>query len=396
MAEYYYVVGDQSFSYLTDDEMKYNALLIASVLRTAGWTNYAIAGALGNISYEGIMNPGQCEVGEGVPSGNNDRGYSGGLGLIQWTKPSGGDINPLLRYASSKNKEWYDGDLQAEYITHADDFSYTYGYWGWLPSSQYPNVSFSDFTQTSTSATDASNYWLYNLERPSNPSASQMVRAQKAEEWYQYILDNQYIPRLDYVGTDTLPYYREYNAYFGYDSEGDWIGLNNCTAYAFGRWNELAGVDHYNTYWPIHDGSDWYSDGVAKGFAHGNIPQLGAAISWTYPNGGHVAIVEEIQRDANNNIVSFTTSNSAFNGGVPKPGTGERGPYQQGYNDFPWFYLETIYMNNLDNGYGSGSFNGFIYHPNIIPSPIPPTPPPPPQPKPTGRMPFIFYLKKRI
>ena len=386
MANWYYVVGDESYDYLTQAQMEYNATLLTTVLRAKGWSDIAIAGALGNIQHEGILNPGQCEVGYGVPSGNNDSSYDYGLGLIQWTKPSGGNINPLLRYASANNKNWYDGDLQAEYIDYADDYSMNYGYWGWIETSTYP-VSFSDFKQLNTTPSEAAYIWLYNLERPSNPSASAPTRAENAERWYSYI---HYVPRLDYTGTDTLAYYREWNPYFAYDGEGDWIGMNNCTAYAFGRWNELARVTGYNTNWPIHDGSDWYADGVAKGFDHGTIPRLGAAISWTYPNGGHVAIIEEIQYDSNGNPVSFTTSNSAFNGGEPAPDTGERGPNQQGYNYFPWFYLETVYMNDLDHGNGTGSFNGFIYHPNM--SPTPPIPPAPLHRK----MPFIFYLKRQL
>ena len=170
--------------------------------------------------------------------------------------------------------------------------------------------------------------------------------------------------------------------------------MNNCTAYAFGRWNELAQVTAYNTNWPTGNGCDWVRDGIAKGYSSGNVPQLGAAISWKrYENGvlvsNHVAIVEEIQYDANRNPVSFTISQSAFNGGQPAPGHGPRGPQEPGYNYFPWFWTDTVYMSNLDFSYGSGSFQGFLYHPSI--SPVPPTPPS------YGRkMPFIFYLKRHI
>lgn len=391
MATWYYVVGSSSYNYLTTEQKQSNALLLMSKLKALGWTDIAIAGLFGNIDYEGIFNPGQCEVDYGVPSGNDDTSYDYGLGLIQWTKPSGATLNPLLHYAGDNNKNWYDGDLQAEYLDHADDYSYTYGDWGWIQKPQYP-ISFQQYKQLNTTPTYAAYAWVYNLERPSDPESSGATRAANAEQWYTFIQQNSYVPRLDYVGTDTLPYYREYNAYFGYDSEGDWIGLNNCTAYAFGRWNELARVTSYNTNWPVHDGADWVSDGIAKGYQSGNVPQLGAAISWKKIVGGelvsnHVAIVEEIQYDGNGNPVSFTISQSAFNGGRPAPDTGERGPTQRGYNYFPWFWTDTVYMNNLDYVYGSGSFQGFLYHPSIIPTPTP-------SPATQGRkMPFIFYLR---
>ena len=400
MATWYSVVGSSSYTYLTQAQKEHNAMNIAVVLRALGWTDVAIAGLFGNIDYEGIFNPGQCEVDYGVPTGNNDTSYDYGLGFIQWTKTGSSTINPLLRYASDNNANWYDGDLQAGYLDKADDPTYTYGGWGWIQSPYDPQyqITFTAFKSLNSSPSFAAKCWLYDVERPGNPSASENIRAQRAEEWYMFLQRSAYVPRLDYAGTDTLPYYTTYNPYWswGTDEHGnpEWLGMNNCTAYAFGRWNELAQVTGYNTNWPTGNGADWVSDGIAKGYSSGTVPQLGAAISWKrYENGvlvsNHVAIVEEIQYDSNRNPVSFTISQSAFNNGQPAPGTGSRGPQQAGYNYFPWFWTDTVYMNNLDFLYGSGSFQGFLYHPSI--SPVPPTPPT------TGRkMPFIFYLKRHI
>ena len=397
MANWNYVVGADSFSYLTQEEKEENALIIADILRPLGWSDAAIAGVMGNMSIEGIFNPGQGEVGYGLPSSIYDTSYAGGLGLIQWTKPSGGNINPLLRYAQTKNKEWWDGDMQVEYLDHCDDPDYTFYLWGWSTSpSTAIDISFDDFKQL-TSPTYCASIWFRNVERPADPTASESLRQQYAAEWYNYITTHSnYVPRLDYTGTDTSPYYTTYNPYWSWtieEGERVWLGMNNCTAYAFGRWNELAQVSGYNTYWPLGDGADWVRDGIAKGYESGNVPRLGAAISWKKgTSSNHVAIVEEIQYDSNNNPVSFTISQSAFNHNTPAPGTGDRGPDQAGYNYFPWFWTDTVYMNNLDFVYGSGSFQGFLYHPNISPSPIPPTPP-----TPTNRkMPFIFYLKRHL
>lgn len=399
------VVGSASFNYLTEAEKNSNALLLANILRGKGWNDIAIAGLFGSVSIEGIFNPGQCEVNYGVPTGNQDTSYNWGLGFIQWTKPSGGNINPLLQYAYDNNANWWDGDLQAEYLDHCDDPSYTYYLWGWLQDPDYP-YTFQQFKTSMESPAQAAKVWLYNVERPGH-SDSEAIRAEYAEDWYNFLRDSAYTPRLDYTGTDTSPYYTTYNPYWSWtieDGERVWLGMNNCTAYAFGRWNELAQVSGYNTRWPLGDGANWVRDGIAKGYQSGNVPQLGAAISWKKYDGegvlisNHVAIVEEIQYDGNGNPVSFTISQSAFNHNRPAPDRpDQRGPNQVGYNYFPWFWTDTVYMNNLDFVYGSGSFQGFLYHPSISPVPTPPIPPVPPGPSSIGRkMPFIFYLKRHI
>lgn len=384
MANWYYVVGDQSFSYLTEQQKQYNAEILTRVLRAKGWTDYAIAGAIGNIEYEGILNPGQCEVGMGVPYGVTDSSYAGGLGLIQWTKPSGGSINPLLRYAQQNNKDWYDGDMQADYLDHADDYSYTYGYWGWIATSTY-DISFSEYKQSTNSPSHCAKAWLYNLERPGNPSASENIRAQNAESWYQYIQQFSYVPRLSMGNIYSSVYYTTADAYY------PTYQMPNCTAYVYGRWNELCDYRQPHNLFPTGMGYQWYSQGINKGFSGGTVPMLGAVACWDYmgyddgeyTHTGHVAVVEQINYDSNNNPVSIVTSNSAWN---RDPG------WDNPQDRFPWFYTETILLSDINDPWGrdQSHFEGFLYNSNI--QPVPPTPP-----TPTGRkMPFIFYFKRII
>ena len=287
MATWHYVVGSSSYNYLTQTEIDENAILLVKYLRSYGFSDIAIAGICGNIQAEGVFNPGQCEVDHGIPSGNTDSNYAYGLGLIQWTKPGGGSINPLLRYAQDKGKNWYDGDLQVEYLNHAASPATNYQLWGWDETPEYP-ISFADFKVLNTSPTNAAAIWVYNLERPGgDKQATAAYRGQLAENWYPFVQAvDSYEPRLSYEGTDTSPYYTTYNPYWswGYvDLDGQtvraWLGMNNCTAYAFGRWNELAAVTAFNTRWPTGNGADWVADGRAKGYETGNTPRLGAAIS---------------------------------------------------------------------------------------------------------------------
>lgn len=182
-----------------------------------------------------------------------------------------------------------------------------------------------------------------------------------------------FYPRLDYSGTDTLDFYTTANPFFtSYEwnpntQEYEWLWLPNCTSYAFGRWNELANEHNYNTRWPLGNGETWYSSCQSKGYpVSPTQPLLGDAMCWRYTDGrvgGHVAIIEDITYDANNDPAIITTSNSAWYGYQPPR-------YPQ--NAFPWFYLETIAYTNLNHHTGQ-QFIGFCHHPDLDPQPIPQT-----------------------
>lgn len=179
-----------------------------------------------------------------------------------------------------------------------------------------------------------------------------------------------FTPRLNYSGTDTLDYYTTANIFYtatewGYNpasGQYEWLSLwmPNCTAYAYGRFNELANEHTLNYRWPSGNGEDWWTQAPGKGLLRGATPALGAAMSWTYTDGsegGHVAVVEQMIYDSNNQLIQIVTSNSAWNGYNPPR-------YPQ--NAFPWFYLEYIDPNNLDH-HANQHFQGFIYHPDFPP-----------------------------
>ena len=81
-------------------------------LRDMGYSEIAVAGAMGNIHYEsGSFNPTLVEGGYTE--------YNGGIGLCQWTNNKRGSTgrNQQLRdYAASKGLDWRDEDTQVEFL----------------------------------------------------------------------------------------------------------------------------------------------------------------------------------------------------------------------------------------------------------------------------------------
>ena len=185
-----------------------------------------------------------------------------------------------------------------------------------------------------------------------------------------------FTPRLDYTGTDTLDYYTTANPFYTmYDystTPPEYLWMPNCVAFAFGRFNEEARKHTITSpyLWPVGNGVDWWYDAPGKGLQTGQTPQLGAAMVFAYYDEdpdqgqpGHVGIVEKINKDAQGNITSIVTSNSAFNNYQPPR-------YPQ--NAFPWFYLSEFQPSNYNydilNHATVGTFLGFVYHPNYPPN----------------------------
>lgn len=119
-----------------------------------------------------------------------------------------------------------------------------------------------------------------------------------------------FVPRLTRAGMLNNPYWYSRNPFYlaGY-------GLPNCTCYAFGRWWEIADVNHdYSNYPTLSTGNaeDWFGY-TQDGYERGTTPQLGAVACWAdgpFSGDGHVAVVEEIDPDTG----VITCSNSAYGG----------------------------------------------------------------------------------
>lgn len=129
--------------------------------------------------------------------------------------------------------------------------------------------------------------------------------------------------------------------------------LANCTGYCQGRWMELGNT---NTPYAFHgNAGDWINEARQAGYQIGSEPQLGAIVvfaGWSTNRAGHVAVVEEISDDGS--YIKCSESN-----------------YGSTIFEWPVYrYRDTGWKRR---GSSSGASIGFVYHPNIAPTP-PPTP----------------------
>lgn len=167
-----------------------NAMMIYGILNSYGWTLEAICGALGNMTAESKLNPGQYELGHGTPT--EPYGYGYGVGLIQWTFPGNWSYpNPWLYWCQINNIAIGDGNAQLDLLNHAGESSYeTMGLdrsiWGWIPTSSYPQT-FPQFKQMTGSVNDTVRCFFYNMERPGPGDSSESNRLYYGAWWYSYL-----------------------------------------------------------------------------------------------------------------------------------------------------------------------------------------------------------------
>lgn len=159
-----------------------------------------------------------------------------------------------------------------------------------------------------------------------------------------------YTPRTSVPSTGDLRWTRA--SYGGYNQADfppkivAWGGsvLANCTGYVHGRWMEIGNT---NTDYNLSTGNanEYYNH--ADGYERGSEPKLGAILCLGGGANGHVAIVEEILSDGN-----IMCSESNYDGPIFR--------YVQRDRATGW---------KMHGGSTVGGFQGFIYHPNISPTP---------------------------
>lgn len=144
-------------------------------LKSAGYSDEAVAGAMGNIKYEsGGFNPSAIEGGTGV-----------GFGLCQW---SYGRRTALESYAASKGKQPSDEDTQVEFLLT----ELTPGAQG--PARGYASYQLlyyhgynGDMWSKASTPEEAATAFCWSFERPNTSAAnsSMSTRRQYAREYYE-------------------------------------------------------------------------------------------------------------------------------------------------------------------------------------------------------------------
>ena len=158
-----FVTGNR---YLTQAEMKTNAIYIWDYLGSRGWTRNAVAGLLGNMETESTINP-------GIWQGLNE-GHGPAFGLVQWdpyTKYTNwcanNGLEPSHMDSALKRIEWELENGEQYYKTDS-----------------YP-LTFQEFKVSTESPTYLAMTFLNNYERPAD--RDQPNRGTQAEYWFDVL-----------------------------------------------------------------------------------------------------------------------------------------------------------------------------------------------------------------
>lgn len=157
-----------------------NATLIYGTLAARGWTVNAVSALLGNIDGEGGYNPWRWES-DIIQSAYGTSGY----GLVQFTPGTKyiqaaaakalADYAP--NYSGATGANAHDGNAQIIFIDeHADYYATT----------SYP-LSYAEFKASTDTPEYLTKAWIYNYERPLDPSASLASRIAAANYWYEVL-----------------------------------------------------------------------------------------------------------------------------------------------------------------------------------------------------------------
>lgn len=167
---YYYIDSSSSKDVLTRAQRDENALYIRNYCAAIypSWTVNAVSAICGNFAHEGIMNPSQWEYGRGMST-------KYGFGLGQWTPAT-----KILNYLSGLGLPNYSIQGQMDRVNYESVNPGTQ----WIATSSY-NLSMIEFLSSVESPAWLASAWLYDWERPKNPTSTEGIRQQEAEYYYQ-------------------------------------------------------------------------------------------------------------------------------------------------------------------------------------------------------------------
>ncbi len=153
-------------------------------LRSAGFSEYATAGAMGNIYGESGFRP------QAVEGGYNEN--NGGIGLCQWTNNSRGSRGRnanLKNYANSRGANWQDVNIQIQFLltelTGEGDAS-GYASKAFISNRMYDRYYSDDVWKNATSVEEATRAFCATFERPGKTYfySSMNKRVEAAQGYY--------------------------------------------------------------------------------------------------------------------------------------------------------------------------------------------------------------------
>ena len=316
------VVYNQTTSVLTtlDGDLGQKARAIKDYLKKKlpNLTDNGLAAMLGNFATESNINPKRAEgdylsppVGASASSWDDDAwlalggpaiyngGYANilhrGLGLGQWTDTADGSTRHtlLLNYAKTRNKKWYDLELQLDFMLEGD-------------SPYYISIIKEILTSNDDVATLTKRF-LNNWE--GNAGDKLLERQNNAKQIHVFLTQA-------FVGGGALASSWDFpEAYRSKvtnpptqaamtTQQGSGYPVGQCTWYCYNRLVELGSItDLSGAYGYLGNGQDWVRNLVAKGWRYSATPIKGAVISTaggfdgTFAQYGHVGIVEVVNPD---------------------------------------------------------------------------------------------------
>lgn len=160
-----------------------NAYMIWNILSQLGWTVNAVCGLLGNLEVESGYNPWRYE-GDNIQSMASAQSWGYGYGLVQFTPCRKYQFDSRAQQLFGYGPNWSDqtgslndGTAQLIFIDRFADY---------YPTSSYPET-YSQFKQSNATADYLARVWIYNYERPADPSASIAQREAAALYWYSIL-----------------------------------------------------------------------------------------------------------------------------------------------------------------------------------------------------------------
>ena len=178
-----------------------NANEIYGMLNARGWTLNSICGLLGNIGVESGYNPWRWQsdhIGSSTGSPWTNMGY----GLTQFTPASKYiDSTAAKGFAgygpnfSDKTGSTGEGYAQVLFFDQYADY---------YPTTAYP-MTYAQFKASEETPAYLASVWLYNYERPGDPGATESIRRDNANYWYQVLSGEEPPPDPDPPGPGPSP-----------------------------------------------------------------------------------------------------------------------------------------------------------------------------------------------